>query len=208
MYVYTNMPMPHSVSVTCPSCNAHGIFTFSTFSECVDRKDRSYFESSKSFETEWVKHSTGQWKYRVWHDFGRGRKSLDVIKDLPSDVSKKQFRHSSYYWGRRNRNRGVIKCQSCNYNRLHKLNWPEDAYFKTIYKRHTLWAFDRNMGIRLLNYLKSSERKKRVYGVMKTHYGETKISDYDAWLRNLPTVFQTKKAKVEIVRKLEKVLKL
>jgi hypothetical protein len=137
------MPMPHLVAVNCPSCSQYAVFTFSSFSEGIDRKDRQYFEKSKSFETEWVEDSLGRRNYRVWYDFGRGKKSLNVINDLPEGVSANHFVHSKYFVSRNNSYRGVIKCQSCNDNRLHKLNWPRDAYFKVNYKHHILWAFNR-----------------------------------------------------------------
>jgi hypothetical protein len=63
------------------------------------------------------------------------------------------------------------------------------------------------MGVKILDYLKSKERKKRVHRVVRTHYRKTHVYDYDGWLRKLPTVFQAKKARNDIVKKLENILR-
>ncbi|MEP6341684.1 MAG: hypothetical protein ABJ275_00045 [Maricaulaceae bacterium] len=189
--------MPHEVSVLCPSCQHHAIFHFSK-SQPIDKKHRSYFEKSKNFKTTW-EYDNG-WKYHAWHD---RHLNGDVynIRDLPEGFSPENFTNKPfYYYSRRNASRGVIVCNSCDFRRLHKLSWPNDAYFKINYKTETLWAFNREMVIVILNYLKSSDRKKRVTST-------TGHVSQHTWLRKIPTVFQTKKSAPHVIKKLEKILK-
>ncbi len=192
------LPMPHTISVSCPRCKSHSEFSFSVAQQ-INRKDRPYFEKSKNFKSDKVLSHSG-WNYIAWHDPGIS-KNIDNIGDLPADYSPADFKPHPRYYTRNNANRGVIKCHSCDYRRLHSLNWPEDAYFQIDYKNRTLWAFNREMGVLILNYLSSTERKKRI--ISTTGH----ISQH-AWLRKLPTVFQTKKATPNVVKKLEKILSL
>jgi hypothetical protein len=138
------------------------------------------------------------WKYLAWYDPGLGKKHIDIIQDFPSEINADNFKPSRTYT-EHNRTRGVIVCHCCSYRKLHKLSWPEDAYFKIDYKGNLLWAYNREMGNIILEYLSSNDRKKRVVGTVRylsQHY----------WLRKIPTVFQTKKAKNEVITKLTKML--
>ena len=195
--------MPHILSVSCPDCGQHADFTFSVANR-VDRKYRPYFERSKSFKTEVQNTSHGR-AYLAWYDFGLARKSLDVINDLPEGFEPSDFGHSQYY-SRHGRSRGVIVCSHCGFRRLHKISWPRDAYFKIEHNGNELWAFNREMGLLILNYLKDPARKKRIYGYTEHKGRRSEIISQHSWLRKLPTVFQTKKVAPKVIAKLEKSL--
>ena len=193
---YMWLPMPNIVSVKCPHCSCHSEFSFSK--SIIPKKiDRAYFEKSRSFKTEKVLSDTG-WKYLAWYDPGLGKRNIDVIHDLPVGVKAEDFKPNNFYV-RHNLSRGVVVCHSCSLRKLHTLTWPDDAFFEVDYKGETLWAFNREMALTILNYLQSSDRKKRI--VSTTGH----VSQH-SWLRKIPTVFQTKKARREVVTKLRKVL--
>ena len=83
----------------------------------------------------------------------------------------------------------------------HKLDWPEEAYFQVSYKGKVLWAYDRKTASKLLNYIKSDDRRKRIE--LQPSY-----IVQDAFLRKIPEHFQTAKARKAIAKKLEKILGL
>ena len=193
---YPTMYKPSEISIICPKCEAHAQFNFS-ICRTADKVDRPYFDKSKNFDTEYVKIRKGQWNYRVWYNPGLGT-PLENLKDLP--VSYKPI--YSYQRGAANaENRGVATCINCGLRRRHKLTWPNDAYFNTEYKGNILWAYNREMAMILLEYLNSPDRKKHKFYKRGTQGSWS-------WLRNLPKVFQTKKATPHVVKKLEKLLSL
>ena len=193
---YPSMHRPSKISIICPKCSSHAQFNFS-ISRTADRIDRPYFDKSKSFDTEYVKIRKGQWNYRVWHNPGLGT-PIENLEDLPESY-KPIF---SYQKCTANaENRGVVTCINCGLRRRHKLAWPQDAYFNTEYKGHALWAYNREMASILVEYLKSPERKKHKFFRVGPQGSWS-------WLRNLPKIFQSKKARPHVVKKLEKLLAL
>ena len=195
MYI---MPAPEHVAVKCPKCERHATFRKSTGIANVKKESREYFEKSKNFDTFYTKHY-GRFQYEVWHDRGL-RKDIDNIHDLPDGYESHLFKPSKYGSPLIRLSRGVITCNHCTLRRRTNIDWPKQAYFSLDYKNKTLWAYDREMALAILQYLKNPARTKLSQSALnKTSYW---------WLHNLPTVFQTKKATPHIVKKLEKLLGL
>ncbi|MDB2437852.1 hypothetical protein N9W89_04000 [Hellea sp.] len=190
------MPAPELVSVKCPQCEQHATFRKSIGIANVEKVNRPYFEKSKDFDTFYTKHY-GRYQYEVWYDTGLGN-NIDNIRDLPDGINPKHFKPSSYSWPLRKYSRGVIACNHCTLRRRINIDWPKQAYFTVEYKGKVLWAYNREMALAILEYLKNSSRKK----LSQSARNQTSY----AWLSNLPTVFQTKKATPTVVRKLEKLL--
>ena len=188
---YPPMHRPEVVSIKCPNCGRHANFR-SSLLRTADHVDRPYFEKSKNFEAEYVKTRVGQWKYNIWYDPGLG-KPLEQINDLPPSF-RKQYPHCS-----KPEERGTVFCSSCGLRRTHRLNWPDGAYFQIEHKGKILWAYNREMANKILEFLKSPNRKKHSF------YRKGPVGSW-SWLRNLPTVFQTKKVTPQVVKKLEKLL--
>jgi len=89
-------------------------------------------------------------------------------------------------------------------SKKHNLKWPEEAYFQINYKGQVLWAFDRKYALKLLSYIESKERKKRIVGYSGKPWNT--IISQDWFLRHIPEHFQTAKARPEIVKKLKSIL--
>ena len=88
---------------------------------------------------------------------------------------------------------GVLICPKCFLRRKHLLRWPQEAYFQIDYRDQTLWAFDRQMALDLLGFIKSDERDRHAF-------------QYSYSLRKTPSYFLTAKGRPAIVKKLEQVL--
>jgi hypothetical protein len=190
------MPAPHIISIKCPSCESHATFQKSVGIANPKKIDREYFDKSKHFSAFYTKHH-GRFQYNVWYDTGLG-KNIDNVSDLPDGYTASDFKPSRYSWPLRKFSRGVIACNHCTLRRRANINWPEQAYFSVEYKNKKLWAFNREMAQAILEYLKDPSRKKFSQSSKnQTAYG---------WLNNLPTVFQTKKATPQVIKKLEKLL--
>jgi len=104
------------------------------------------------------------------------------------------------------KNTGSIRCSCCLIQRKHSLNWPSDAYFQITYKGKVLWAFDRKYTLKLLSYIESKERKKRIVGYSGQPWNTVYSQDW--FLRHIPEHFQSAKARPEIVKKLKSILEM
>lgn len=124
--------------------------------------------------------------------------SLENLKLLPPKYSHEKWSKGFGMPDSKDLN-SVISCGACGHLAAHKLKWPEDAFFKIDYKGRILWARDRCMAMKILDYIESTRREK------KTDYSYL-VQDRD--LRKIPTHFQSAKARSEISKKLRKVLEL
>lgn len=83
---------------------------------------------------------------------------------------------------------GLVQCSHCHVNRKHKLNWPDDAYWKWDIRGKLLWAWDRDHAKEILLYVKEGVRPTR--------------SSYT--LRYIPSHFLSAKMRKLVVQKVEK----
>ncbi|MEL7319768.1 MAG: hypothetical protein AAFN04_14140, partial [Pseudomonadota bacterium] len=58
--------------------------------------------------------------------------------------------------------------------------------------------------VKLLNYIRSDERKKGIKGFIDLGDRKIEIDGIDSFLHKIPKIFQSKKARHHIVEKLEK----
>lgn len=193
-------------TIRCPACGGAATFAFATYA-IFKTKDQDYFKKSKNFEVIRGQHSHGSYYRAAVYYPGLGN-SLENIKDLPDGYTTEMWEKPFWYVSQPNelKNAGSIKCSKCLIQKKHKLSWPEDAYFQINYKGDVLWAFDRKTGLKLLSYIESKDRKKRITG----YSGETwnTIVSQDWFLRHIPEQFQSAKARPEIAKKLKAVLGL
>ena len=191
-------------TIRCPSCDGEAKFSFATY-QIISQADRVYFKKSKDFEVFRGQHSHGSYYHAALYYPGLGN-SLENITDLPEQYDASMWRHPYWYVTLPDeiKNMGSIRCSACLIQKKHKLNWPDDAFFQVTYKGKVLWAFDRKYALKLLTYIESKERKKRVIGYSGKPWN-TFISQ-DWFLRHIPEHFQTAKARPEIVKKLKAVL--
>jgi len=191
-------------TIKCPSCGGAAKFAFATY-QIIDKENLDYFSKSKDFEIFRGQHSHGSYYRAALYYPGIGN-SLENVKDLPEGYEASMWRHPYWYvtLPKELENTGSIRCSSCLIQKKHKLQWPDDAYFQVSYKGKTLWAFDRKYTLRLLSYIESKERKKRIVGYSGKPWNT--IVSQDWFLRHIPEHFQTAKARPEIVRKLKSIL--
>jgi len=203
-YSYMPSMMAPFATIKCPSCNGAAEFSHVTY-KTITNNELEYFRKSKNFKVFQGQHSHGSYYKAALYYPGLGN-SLENIKDLPEGyhAAMWQHRYSSVGLPEKLKGLGSIRCSDCLIQKAHKLEWPKDAYFQITYKGKTLWAFDRKYTLKLLSYIESKERQKRIVG----HSGKewNKIYSQDWFLRHIPEHFQTAKARTEIVRKLKAIL--
>jgi len=191
-------------TIKCPSCGGAAKFAFATY-QVIDKESQDYFRKSKDFEIFRGQYSHGSYYRAALYYPGIGN-SLENIKDLPEAYEANMWRHP--YWHvtlpRELENTGSIRCSGCLTQKKHKLQWPDEAYFQVSYKGKILWAFDRKYALKLLTYIESKERKKRIVGYSGKPWNT--IISQDWFLRHIPEHFQSAKARPEIVRKLKFIL--
>jgi len=202
----TYMPpiMAPFATIRCPSCSGAAKFAFATY-QIFQKKDYSYFSKSKNFEVFKGQHSHGSYYQAALYYPGLGN-SLENVTDLPDGYEANMWRHPYWYvtLPKELENTGAIRCSSCLIQKKHNLKWPEEAYFQINYKGQVLWAFDRKYALKLLSYIESKERKKRIVGYSGKPWNA--IISQDWFLRHIPEHFQTAKARPEIVKKLKSIL--
>ncbi len=194
------------VTIRCPTCARIAEFEFAKIIKIARKADIPYFENSKHFDVVdpegWNKHKLySHGHYRGYSD-AVDCSGLENITDLPKGC--KLYYASINPRSRsisRHKHSGTVRCRNCNSVSKHQLNWPEEAYFQISYKGKNLWAYDRETATKLLTYIKSKDRKKRIEV-------DTNYSVQDSFLRKIPEHFQTAKARGIIVKKLEKIIGL
>ena len=194
--------MEADLQIKCPNCKCLADFVFASKIN-IKKKDAKYFSKSKHFvlkrEKKW---SSWRTYYYAWY-YPLLSPRIENIPDLPDGYeaghARGGFGYYDYYGQVLEGNEGVTACAFCKTLAKHTLDWPQDAYFQIDYKGQTLWAYDRSYALKLLEYIKSNDRKKRI--------GSTdKYVSQDFFLRKIPEHFQTKKARGEVVKKLSKLL--
>lgn len=176
--------MPHVLDVICPDCRGPARFEFATGIP-VDRKDRDWFRRSRAFEMRKVERHDGARHVVAMHYRGLRGPSLDVISDMPAAHSPADWHHSRYHVRTTTAHEGTVTCSACALRRKHRLDWPRDAWFQIEYRGRVLWAFDRDMALRLLSHIQGKMRPSP-----------------DAQLLKVPAHFRTAKARNEVARRL------
>ncbi len=183
--------MEADLQIKCTNCNHPADFFFASIIN-VKKKDANYFSKSKHFV---LKKDKGwsSWKtyYYVWY-YPMLSPRLENISDFPDEYKtghrKGGFSYYDYQGQVLYGSEGVLVCSFCKTLEKHKLDWPRDAYFQLEYKGKTLWAYDRSYALKLLAYIRSDGRKKRVVST-------TGHVTQDYFLRKIPGHFQAKKAR-------------
>jgi hypothetical protein len=196
------------IDIVCPDCEGHAKFV-GVSTAVLSKSQRPYFQTSKSFDLERV--FWNGWKTYAVYFHGLGNR-LDSFTDMPEGISHEHF-YTSPYGFQNSPNMstpsfiklGTVECLDCGLRRRHSLEWPRDAWFSVTYKNVILWSYNREQTLKLLNYIASDERKKCIpYNVSGLSYRSAYKQDY--FLRRIPTVFQTAKARLHIVKKLKTLL--
>lgn len=186
---YEDNPMPHVLAVQCPECRQEAVFDFA---ECVKirlRKDLGYFQKSKFFDCKKVTDYYGVGVNLACYYHKLTQNSLPNISDLPDGYSMSDWEHSNYIYRAYGFDAGTIVCRNCGLRRKHGLSWPSDAYFQIEYRRHILWAFNRESAVELLDFVRSKDRDRSKY-------------KYRSFLLKMPPEFLAKNARDEVTKRL------
>lgn len=158
------------IAVTCPKCGSEGSFSkgfvFLRGEEARQAKDNPAISGVQ---------------------LGVGYMVALYPKILP-------WKHPSNRWlGRYSRETwGICKCPKCGYLNKHKLNWPDDAYYKIVVSGKVLWGWNRKNICDLRDYFLAKDRKRWAHWYS---------------IRQIPTEFKLAKHRDEVVKKLEKLLR-
>lgn len=185
--------MPHLLDIKCPRCGRLAEFEFAEVREIVRRRDIDFFQRSDLFEYRKFQKTIGQsWHGALYHQGLHGNPESS-IKNLPTGYKASEWSHPKCFRDRRGEGEGAIACAQCHLRRKHLLLWPNDAYFSIHYRAHTLWAFNVDSAIELLDFLSAKERDQDRYR-------------WRGFLTHVPTVFKTKKAREVVCRRLSRLL--
>ena len=193
---YESNPMPHVVSVRCPSCAAHARFEFAEVARISRKSDVPFFQKSRLFDYQLFE---GRWHGQAWHGAifyaGLHGTGTRVLRNLPEGYAPSDWDHSRYLVRGHGTDRGALVCHACGLRRRHVLQWPAEAWFQIEYRRQVLWAFDRSSAIALLDHIRSADRRKRRQG------------PWSSMLLHVPGAFLEASARELIVKRLERVLR-
>jgi hypothetical protein len=189
-FAYQVRHMPNQVDIKCPECSSRAIFEFAQIIQISHKRDLDYFKNSKLFDYQKFQTSSGN----SWHAafFYHGLHSINEIKNLPEGYSIDIFKNDSYDSRAHMFDIGAKYCTACGYRRKAKLHWPDDAYYQCSIKDHTLWAFNQEYLIALIDYIQSDHRDRH--------------NKYHSFLLHLPSIFLEKKNREIVVKKLNRLL--
>ena len=133
--------------IKCPDCEG-----FATFHEPFE------FHSSASWEPDGrPEHRWGGWvvieKFPGTSQWEPPKSSQQVLLSGPGDSSGGGYKVLEH---------GVAICSQCYSNRMHRLNWPEDAYWTFTVRGQTLWAWDREHTESIRRFVSLKIRPSRV----------------------------------------------
>lgn len=187
-------PMPHVLEVRCPKCRGPAVFEFAEVVRIQRRDDIPYFESSSLFEYRKFEGGTqGRWHGAVYYALLHGPPET-TISGLPAGYSLSDWNHSKYLYRSHGTDEGAVACEACGLRTRHGLEWPNDARFRIDYRRQILWAFHRESALELRRYIASENRNRECLR-------------WKAFLRHVPTVFLTAKARETVVKRLDRILR-
>lgn len=188
-YPYDNVYLPHVLALTCPDCAKEAFFEFPSCVKIRLRKDIPYFEKSKYFEYHKAPERDGKSVNLAFYFHKLHGHSFPEITDLPDGYEMSDWARSSFLYREHGKDEGTLFCIACGLRRKHQLSWPQEAYFQITYKGKVLWAYDRRCAAELLDYIASKDRERADY-------------QYRAFLLTVPSFFQTKAARDEVVKRL------
>jgi hypothetical protein len=187
--------------VRCPDTGRGADFIVSSAVQ-IHPNHQSYFQTSKSFLVSESRRVPGALLAHYFHGLSA---PLDSLTDLPRAYTAAAWaRRPGRYPLNGGRVHGTLYSPGGKPPRRHVVNWPEDAWFQLGYKGHTLWAYNRASALELYDYLASSERNKSVE-VQPASGGPPSTVEHP-FLKKIPSVFLTAKARPDIVRKLRRLL--
>jgi len=185
-------PMPRVLAVTCPSCRAQARFEFCTMRQ-VAKKDLGAFADTGRFDLIKTRERSGYRYLAVFYP-GLHGDLPGTLRDLPEGYASEDWAQPQYAYMNNGFEHGSVVCGACGARRKHALYWPHDAFFQIEHKGHTLWAFNRETAVDLLQFVQANNRDFRRF-------------TYRHFLMKVPSVFLSKKVRPAVAKKLARLLK-
>ena len=190
---YYSFPMPIPLDIVCPSCGGAAQFQFVKCRRIERAADIPFFKTCRNFEYRKVQGHGGQSRHIALY-YG----SLHGSNEPEQDGMPESYRAKD--WSTRAppglpSQLGAVRCEACGCRAKHRLRWPQDAYFSVLYRGQALWAFDRESAAELCAFLESTERAPARFR-------------WTLFLRHIPTVFKTHKARNTVSKLLRRRLLL
>lgn len=189
-YVYAWFDMPNNINIRCPKCHKEAQFQCPLVFHVQQKQYRPFFESHPAFETALL-YDPHQYTHKFCAIFYPALHSQPehYLNDIPKGC--KDLHYSSRHLMK---NQGVVICPSCFTKTKHVLKWPEEAYYCIEYKGQLLWAYDRHAFVSIYDYIQSQLRDR-------------KKSGHIIYLLHIPSHFLTRRARTDVIEKMERVLK-
>ena len=165
-------PYPDTFSIRCPNCRKEATFSFPFI---------FLWGNADNTQRQIQEHALPGCKLDKWGGW-------TILVNFP-DLFPWEPPASG---GRRRDDMGACVCGYCGTRALHRLNWPQDAYFACDVRGHTLWAWTRGHAQALKSYIESGDRK--------TYPG------YYLFLRHIPKVFLLAKNRETVSKKIQRML--
>ena len=185
--------MPHYVDVKCTHCRNLAHFEFAEIVKINLKEDVPFFQDSSLFEYYLFSDHCGHKWHGAIYFAGLHGGSVDAITELPDGYKPEYWKHSQYLMRNHGLDLGSIRCVSCNTNKMHTLDWPNEAFFSIGYKGKQLWAFDRESAIDLRDFITSTGRNIDNY-------------KWRNFLLYVPSIFTSKKARESVTKLLDRLL--
>lgn len=186
--------MPHIVEVRCPSCSGNAAFEFAELVRIKKKEDVPFFQSAKQFEYQRLQDSCGHFWHAALYCAGLHGRPSRALHDLPAGYSATEWEHSKYLLRSTQTDTGSVTCTHCGLRRMHRLQWPEEAYFAVTYRHELLWAFNRESALELLGYLSSGIRDISRYR-------------WRNFLLHVPSLFKSRGARDAVSKQLQMLLR-
>ncbi len=187
-------PMPHVLDIQCPDCRGPATFEFAEVVRIRRKQDVPFFQNHRLLEYALFEGSSGagRWHGAIFYA-GLHAQGVSALAKLPEGYSPTDWNHSRYWYRTHGLDAGARVCAAYGARRKHTLRWPGDARFQFAHRGERLWAFNRESAIVLRDYIESGERKR---------------TRWASFLLHVPTAFLTAKARPEVVKRLNRMLRV
>ncbi len=167
MVGYNSVGIPGDMQIRCPRCGA-----------CASYMTPFAFYSQKQGPPADVQSPTHNWG------------SYLVVELYPAIMPWSPPSRGAGY----THSAGVVLCPVCHLAASHKLDWPEDAFYRWDIRGNTLWACSAEHARAILAFLSSAERNENLFG------------PYARSLRKLPSEFLSAKVRERIAKAIRRSL--
>lgn len=178
-------PSRNAIVVVCPSCGGPASFVHAN---SLWLRSNDALRRAKALRDLTVIDDTLSAPFALYRH-GLGARPIDSLEEL-TEKERALLRAGSPRAP--HDTEGSCLCERCGYRHKHRLDWPREAYFQIEHRGHALWAWNRALALVLADYVSAPEK----VSLVRSPYGD--------FLKRVPTVFLTAKAREPVVKKLRR----